>query len=170
MNKFNRFYIYKIIALIFTVSGICFSMYVLCKMRNEQSIVTETSEIKVSDCQYYRDSRDSRDKNNLKQSPCKTLPIQKKVNLCPILCLLYFLILTGTFSVLFAIIMKDDSEIRFEKLKELEKARQELIDTVSYKEYNIEEHKSEKKENSTFVKNSIKADLVKQYMKCIQDI
>lgn len=100
----------------------------------------------------------------------------KKIFLYHILCMVFIIVLGITLAVLLVMLLKDDSCVRFEKLDELARIRENLIEGISYKEVLLEENTMENSSKSkTSKKNiksskSIKAELVKHYMSCIADI
>lgn len=100
----------------------------------------------------------------------------EKVFLYHVLCIVFIIVLGVTVTVLLAILIKDDSGIRYEKLDELAEIRNNLIESISYKETVLEEETIEKnltsEQSKTITRNqkSIKADLLKHYMSCITDI
>ena len=100
----------------------------------------------------------------------------KKVFFYHILCIVFVIVLGVTVTVLLMLLIKDDSGIRYEKLDELKKVKEKLIDIINCQETILEEEiieknsMPEKTKTTTRKPKSIKADLLKHYMSCVTDI
>ncbi len=101
----------------------------------------------------------------------------KKVFFYHVLCIVFIIVLGITVMVLLAILIKDDSGIRYEKLDELNSIKDKLLECNSEiawgKNKDVTKTVANEKDKSTEITTKRiynRADLLKHYMNCITDI
>lgn len=118
-------------------------------------------------------------KLTIKLNSDKPFTITKSINLYQILCMVFIICLTVTLISLITLLIRDDSNIRYEKLDMLNEAKEDLVEILSYKEKDTERKekhnensvdKNDKASEKTTSEKSIKAGLVKHYMSCVSEI
>lgn len=169
----------RIIIAVLIAACLGFSIFVFVSMKNCEITVNETTTFALD---YDKNPAmpiingkkatpaidDTNFDNNRKRhrSPYHGKVVQEKMNMYPIFCMAYFVVLAGTIAALIVLFIKDDSCFRCTKLDELHVIREKFFAG----EVNDSANKTETNKTTTTEITDQRAELLKHYMNCVADI
>lgn len=174
----------RIIIAVLIAACLGFSICVFNSMKNCEITVNETTRFALD----YNKETDETTTDNVKppRPPHHGKVVQKKMNMYPVFCMTYFVVLAGTLAALIVLFIKDDSCFRCTKLDELHEIKENLLkgdfkDSKDSKDETVEEnHSEETPVNSNAVKKTNKntktettdnrAALLRHYMDCVAEL